>query len=496
MTARAIGSAMLSAACLTVIPATALVVVAPDGSGDYPALQAAIDAHPSGETVELTDGVFTGAGNRDLDFMLYWTGELRSRSGDPQTCYLDLEGHTLGQGEGFQDITFRGLGIRNGSEGYRTGMYGSAIFLNCEFENTAWVGRVNESGIRMEDCTVTGGTETLVSGSGGAGFYRCHLHANGEIADCNSATLIDCTIEGNTATTALVTVWTSMYYGGCGLEECSNCIFADNQAPFVIGGAGIRCTGCTFVGNTGGAIEWAYWGSEPCQDLILTGCTFVAGGSTEGAQIVTDAWEDPWDVEVRIDNCLIAFNEGAAAQVSNAFSVPEIGCSDFWSNTGGDWTGLIADQLGVNGNIAQDPRLCSLAERDLHLRADSPCAPFSPPNPECDLIGAWPVGCSSSTPEPPSSTTARALAPPRPNPFGRATWVALIGSAAGPEGAAVVIHDATGRVVRRLEVPAVDALGGVWWDGRSDEGAALPSGVYVCRLRGAAKPSQRLVLVR
>ena len=36
---------------------------------------------------------------------------------------------------------------------------------------------------------------------------------------------------------------------------------------------------------------------------------------------------------------------------------------------------------------------------DFYIDCNSPCAPFSPPNPECDLIGAWPVGCGGSPAE-------------------------------------------------------------------------------------------------
>ena len=34
---------------------------------------------------------------------------------------------------------------------------------------------------------------------------------------------------------------------------------------------------------------------------------------------------------------------------------------------------------------------------DFTLQSDSPCAPFSSPNPECDLIGSEPIGCQPPT---------------------------------------------------------------------------------------------------
>ncbi len=42
-------------------------VVRPDGSGDFPTIQAAADGAAEGDVIVLADGSFTGAGNRDID---------------------------------------------------------------------------------------------------------------------------------------------------------------------------------------------------------------------------------------------------------------------------------------------------------------------------------------------------------------------------------------------------------------------------------------------
>jgi predicted outer membrane repeat protein len=44
-------------------------VVHPDGTGDYPTIQAAIDAAVDGDVIELTDGTFTGEGNQHIDYL-------------------------------------------------------------------------------------------------------------------------------------------------------------------------------------------------------------------------------------------------------------------------------------------------------------------------------------------------------------------------------------------------------------------------------------------
>jgi hypothetical protein len=62
----------------------------------------------------------------------------------------------------------------------------------------------------------------------------------------------------------------------------------------------------------------------------------------------------------------------------------------------------VADQFGAEGNIALDPLFCDPQYDDLTINAGSPCAPDSPYNPECGLIGAWPVACGG-TPAMPTS---------------------------------------------------------------------------------------------
>ena len=67
--------------------------------------------------------------------------------------------------------------------------------------------------------------------------------------------------------------------------------------------------------------------------------------------------------------------------------------TDGFGNLGGDWTGAIAGQLGVNGNFSLDPEYCP---GESTLDRDSPCAPDNhPDNEDCGLIGAQMVNCGS-----------------------------------------------------------------------------------------------------
>ena len=82
---------MLCAASGVVRAPAETLRVLPDGTGDFATIQEAIDAADSLDVVELTNGLFTGPGNRNLDF----GGRaitLRSRSGDPELCIIDCQG--------------------------------------------------------------------------------------------------------------------------------------------------------------------------------------------------------------------------------------------------------------------------------------------------------------------------------------------------------------------------------------------------------------------
>jgi len=78
----------------------AIYTVTPDGTGDFPTIQAALDAASAGDIVELSDGIFRGVGNRDLNF----AGQeitLRSQSDDPELCVIDCEGNLADPHRGF-----------------------------------------------------------------------------------------------------------------------------------------------------------------------------------------------------------------------------------------------------------------------------------------------------------------------------------------------------------------------------------------------------------
>jgi hypothetical protein len=84
--------------------------------GQYATIQAAINAAQSGDAVIVADGIYTGSGNRDIDF-LGKAVTVRS-AGGPANCIIDCQpryhrGYRFHSGEGALSI-LDGLTIRNG----------------------------------------------------------------------------------------------------------------------------------------------------------------------------------------------------------------------------------------------------------------------------------------------------------------------------------------------------------------------------------------------
>jgi predicted outer membrane repeat protein len=178
-------------------------LVRPDGSGDFPTIQAAIDAAVAGDVVELGNGTFLGPSNHDVDF-LGKSITVQSQSGDPGACVIDCQGSPGEPHRAFRFHTgesataeVRGLTIVNGYE-----------------ENGGAIRCTSSASPAITNCIFLGNRS---EGDGGA------LHC-----DNNSAAAIsECWFLENHAGA-----------GGGGLGACSN-----------IEGTPVL-TRCTFVGNS------------------------------------------------------------------------------------------------------------------------------------------------------------------------------------------------------------------------------------------------------
>jgi parallel beta-helix repeat protein/predicted outer membrane repeat protein len=397
-------------------------VVKPDGTGDFPTIQAAINAAVDGDVIELADGIFTGGGNRDIDY-LGKAITVRSQSGDPNACIIDCEGtidvphrgFNFESGEGSGSV-LQGVTITNAyDQGRGGGVFcstSSPTLTNCTFSgNSARRGSgmyCFDSSPVLTNCTFSGN-----SGRDGSGMYCYFL---------SSPTLNNCTFSGNTAGDD----GGGMFCVNLVSPTLNNCTFSENSASLRGGGmfcsstASLTLNNCRFSGNIADVGGGMY-----CSDTsspVLTDCTFSRNRARYGGGIQTgdSSLNSPsptlnnctfsgneatvsgsgvgcFNSSPTLANTIIAFSEDGDAIYCGDNSNPTLTCCDVYGNAGGDWVGCIADQFGVNGNISEDPLFCDPDNGDFTIRSDSPCAPFSPPNEECDLIGASPVGCSPPT---------------------------------------------------------------------------------------------------
>jgi hypothetical protein len=389
-------------------------VVAPDGSGDFPTIQAAINAAVDGDVITLTDGTFTGGGNRDLDY-LGKAITLQSQSGDPETCVIDCQGNPADPHRGVNFVSgepegsvLMGITIQGGYAVYPE--YGGAIrcegasapaitacvlyanqgtavsgaiscspaFTDCRFTNNAGIhagaiaidrGELRASGCDFVGNEAEGGAAAVLVYETVAQITRCRFIGNtspgasaAEFTDQSEVTLSDCLFEDNVCTD----------YGGALVFWLSG--------PNVV-------EHCTFVGNAAAHGAATIFSEKVC-DTYVRHCTLWGNACPDGT-----IWAGNYILT--LENCILAGSTDGPA-VYSFYDYAELTCCDIYGNAGGDWVGTIADQFGINGNICEDPLLCDPENGDFHLDCASPCAPFSPQNPECDLTGAWPVGCGAS----------------------------------------------------------------------------------------------------
>lgn len=229
-------------------------------------IQDAIGAALDGDVVEISPGVYAGAGNYNLDPQ---GRSITVQSTDPNDP--DVIAETIidanGAGRGFyfhsdedSNCIVRGLTVTNGY----TGGKGGGIFCSVSSPTIA-------------NCVISG----------------CHaqLHGGGLFLQLSDSLLTGCTVVGNSAGSdggGLECWWTG--------PRLVNCVIADNQAILGNGG-GVDCfseadmslRNCTIVGNSAGRGGGLYClGSE-----VTVGDGIIwANSAASGAQVALEAYFD------------------------------------------------------------------------------------------------------------------------------------------------------------------------------------------------------------
>ena len=220
-------SALLLVALCLVLPRTvsaAHYYLRANGTGDYPTIQAAINAASSGDTIICADGTYSGTGNDAIDF----GGKnlkLKSESNHPKDCIISCSwdrGFYFHSGETSAAIV-QGFTIQNGGdETLGGGLYivnSSPTIFNCVIHNCQSLG--DGGGIYIQGSTAN------------PSILNCVLDQNEAIDDGGAIYFHDS--HGIVKNTTMVYNWADDEGeggGGC---------FVDNSTPTV--------TNCVIWGN-------------------------------------------------------------------------------------------------------------------------------------------------------------------------------------------------------------------------------------------------------
>jgi predicted outer membrane repeat protein len=336
--------------------------VLPDSSGDAPTIQAAIDSAEAGDEVLVSTGV--------------WTEAVQSHTFGPSMLIM-RPGITL-RGEGAAYSTT--LDAQSAGRVILCPMLAQAVTIdNFTIRGGAAAGAAPEgsgggvllrgAGARIRNCEFVDNEGTM-----GAGLS---IYSNPD-----STQVVDCSFYDNTASE-----------GGGGVYiydpavRFNRCRFVNNAAGSSGGGA-VYCyysspavIFCEFLNNSapgsGGAIR-CYEASP-----YITYSTLFYNNAVSGALTLHS------NSAPQLSSTIVAGDAiGPGISCADGSCNPVLLCCDIYGNAGGDWTGCIADQFGVDGNFSADPLFCDVMSGDLTVEDCSPCLPGNNP------LGA-PCGCGS-----------------------------------------------------------------------------------------------------
>ncbi len=302
----------------------ATYLVKPDGTGDFPTIQQAVDATVEGDVVELDDGTFTGAGNVSIRIYDHPI-TLRSRSGDRDACVIDGRDESDVWGVSFfgasdgaaiesitvtraaddgikstSDVTIRDCVVMDTSDhgisityaggqvlgclvtrcysafGGGGGIYvreGSPLIADCSIIDNS--SNAASGGIRIQDANPTVRDTEIIGNVGGVG--------GGVLAE--GGTLLRCTIRENEGI---------IRGGGASLHAgsvMSDCLVEENIArdgAGVVLEEGARLESSIIHGNvaqeTGGGV-WIFIWPGPGLAGVIDGCTVTNNDAIHGGGV-------------------------------------------------------------------------------------------------------------------------------------------------------------------------------------------------------------------
>ncbi len=381
---------------------------------EYTTIQSAINAASASDTVLVSDGTYTGPGNRNIDP----SGKqitVVSENG-PETCIIDC----MNSGRGFYfhngenaHCVISGFTIINGNvEENGGGMYvdASPTIQNCIIrQNTAgqYGGGVYCAGSStvpsLSNCRITDNAAGLFGG--GLSCTGTGEEPSG-VASISAMTSRDSTSNDQRASGPSVSISNSLIAGnqamagggGISLYDAeaflSTCVVAANESQengagmLLDNGSVADLSGCILAGNDGGQDGGGFFTGQRCQGIIQN--SVVAGNRSDGRgggiygdQDATMAMTNSTlagnagtsgggcffstDNDISLSNNIIDQNTGIAIYDNGVFSYSMLHNNlfgtnpdgDFWGINHGLFTGAVNIDMNVEyatNNHAGDPR--------------------------------------------------------------------------------------------------------------------------------------------
>jgi len=420
--------------------------VAPDGSGDLPTIQAAIDAAVDGDEIVLLEGTFTGDGNRDL---LIDDEALTIGAASGAEVVLDAEGtpatpHRILTARGSSPVVIEGITVTGAvlpddlgailCEGSTDVELRSCRLVKNEALGAPVLLAYQAARIVLDACVISNNAATrgpsaaLIGETSVVEVLGCRIEGNTAedltVLSPGAIQVFDSSIriEGSTFVANVASTSSALVTQDCE-GEVRNSSFVDNES---FGAAvwltdrkrrSLLVTGCWFEGNQGdegggGALRIVGRGdgidvehsvflrNQAGRGGVLdTGdnaivdvrsCTMVGNQASSGSVIHIEP--GTIDDRVRVSDSIIAFNTGDDPFECNTGEIA-LSCVGTFGNDG-TTTGCGPE----NAVFSADPEFCDWMAGELTLMATSPYLPGQHPEgaEECGLIGALGIGCGST----------------------------------------------------------------------------------------------------
>jgi len=293
-----------------------------DGFGTYATIQDAIDVSVSGDTILLTNGTYTGAGNRDIDFG--GRGIVVVSESGPDMCTIDCGGSVGNEHRGFHfhsmessDAVVDGITITNGRVELTDGggilieNGSSPVIRNCRIENNLSAGSdaplhysrgggiavYNSSPSIIDNVIATNSTELFQDQGGGIYLYSSGALVMGNVITGNFSCNGGGISAENSPTSIIYNHLEDNMCDGVGAGIYIEDSF-DTGNPYlvhnniIISNQAVECGGiatvsfattdirnCTIVGNDGGGIYGTGQGGTATDCILYLNTDYQASGA-------------------------------------------------------------------------------------------------------------------------------------------------------------------------------------------------------------------------